>query len=225
MIEHPKTSMKLPKIRTAGIVDQHLAGEIMIYDTVTNEAYCLNETAALVYEACDGKTTFDEFKRRSDLPIDLIYLALDNLHAKNLLDGETDYASPLAGISRREAVRRAGLASMAALPIISVLLAPTSAHAASAFAPGSRTLSQSCNTSTECASSAPNCATRVPNNGQRRCCVGSVSYYDTGGVVNSCSGGSCSSQTFSCQSDANNFCCSGSAAASCTGNSCACRCN
>jgi hypothetical protein len=216
--------MKLPKTRTAGIVNQHLAGETLIYDTTTNEAFCLNETAALVYQACDGKTTFDEFKRRSKLPDDLIYLALDNLHAKNLLDDQTNYESPHLGISRREAVRRAGLASMAALPVISVLLAPTSAHAASAFAPGSRTLNQSCTTSTECASSASNCASRVPNNGQRRCCTGSLSYYDTGGVVNSCSGGGCSSQTFSCQSDANDFCCSGQSQASCTGNSCACRC-
>lgn len=83
-----------------------------------------------------------------------------------------------------------------------------------------------CTTDQECGSSAPNCeAPLPPGSAPARCCVGTIAYYNPGGVVNSCSGGSCSPQTFSCQSDAGRFCCSGSATASCSGNSCACRCD
>ena len=216
--------MKLPKARTENIVIQYHDEEVLIYDINASKAYCLNETSAIVYQNCDGKTDINEVENRYELTKELIYLALDKLRDENLLDDEA-YLTPLAGVSRREAIRRAGLGSLAALPVISVLIAPQAANAASSFAPGSRTLRQTCNTSTNCAPSAANCTETPLNSGRRICCVGDISYYDTGGIVNSCSGGACNSATFSCQSNANRFCCSGSATASCTGNDCACRCN
>lgn len=216
--------MKLPKFRTENIVDQQLENEILIYDININKAYCLNQTSAIVYRHCDGVTTTEELKRRYKLTDDLIFLALDKLREENLLDEKTEYSSPLAGLARRDVIRRAGLASLAALPVISVLIAPPAAHAASSFAPGSRGLRQSCNASTDCATGAPNCTTTPLGSGQKKCCVGNISYYDTGTSVNSCSGGSCSASTFTCQSNAGSFCCSGAATASCTGNSCSCDC-
>lgn len=217
--------MKLPQSRNENIVVQNLENEILIYDLLINKAFCLNQTSAIVYQNCDGITTCDELKSKYKLTDDLIFLTLDKLREQNLLDEKEKFVSPHADVSRREAIRRAGLASLAALPVISVLLAPQAVNAASAFAPGSRTLRQTCSISRNCASSAPNCTNTPLNSGQRICCVGTVSYYDTGGVVNSCSGGSCSAQTFECQSNAGSFCCSGSATPSCTGNDCACRCN
>lgn len=216
--------MKLPKARTENIVIQYHDEEVLIYDINTSKAYCLNETSAIVYQNCDGKTDINEVENRYELTKELIYLALDKLRDENLLDDEANL-TPLAGVSRREAIRRAGLGSLAALPVVSVLIAPQAANAASTFAPGSRTLRQTCNTSTNCAPSAANCTETPSNSGRRICCVGDISRFDTGGIVNSCSGGGCDSATFSCQSDANRFCCSGSATASCTGNDCACRCN
>lgn len=219
-----RINMKLPTSRNENIVVQRLRDEMMIYDLTIDKAYCLNETSAIIYQNCNGATTFDELKSRYKLTDELIYLTLDKLRGENLLDENESYASPLAGVSRREVIRRAGLGSLAALPVISALVAPPAANAASGFAPGSRSLRQTCNTSTDCAGGAPNC-TRTPSNSpQRICCIGTDSRYDTGGLVNSCTGGACSSQTFACQSDAGSFCCSGSAQASCTGNSCACRC-
>lgn len=215
--------IKLPLARTKDVVVQDLKTEVLVYDLKTNQAFCLNDTSAKVFNACDGLTTFDELKSRYKFSADLIHLALDELSRNNLI--ESDYESPLAGISRREAIRQVGLASLVSLPVISALIAPQASHAASPSAPGSRSLRQACNTSTECASGAPHCTNTPLNSGQRICCVGSVSYYDTGEVVNSCSGGSCSSANFACQANAGIFCCSGSATASCSGNSCACRCN
>ncbi|MBX7173256.1 MAG: hypothetical protein K1X72_19965 [Pyrinomonadaceae bacterium] len=124
--------MKLPPARTADIVMQELEKEILVYDLKVNKAFNLNETSAIIYSACNGKTTFDELKAEHKFTDDLIYLALDGLKKVNLLD--EDYNSPFINISRRTAVRQVGLATMIALPFIASLTAPTAAHAASCTA-------------------------------------------------------------------------------------------
>ena len=98
--------MKLPKARTENIVVQNLPGEILIYDLTINKAFCLNDTAAKVFDACDGQATFAELQAKSDLTNEVIYLALDELKKQNLLEDE--YLSPFAGMSRREAVKKVG---------------------------------------------------------------------------------------------------------------------
>ena len=218
--------MKLPLARTKDVVVQELKDEVLIYDLKTNQAFCLNDTAAKVFNACgsSGTATFAELKSRYKFSDDLIHLALETLQENNLL--EADYTAPFAGLSRREVIRRVGLASLIALPVISALIAPQAAHAASPFMAGSRSLRQSCHNSTECSSSASHCTNTPFNSSQHICCIGTVSYYDTGETVNSCSGGSCSSATFACQSNAGMFCCSGSASVTCSSStSCACNCN
>lgn len=121
----------LPKSRSKNIIVQNLEEEVLIYDLSTNKAFCLNETSARVYNACDGETSVDELKSKYKFTDDLIYLSLDELKRAKLLDEKTDYVSSLAGISRREAVRRVGLATLIALPLISSLIAPTAANAQS----------------------------------------------------------------------------------------------
>lgn len=123
---------KLPKARSENLLIQEFENEVLIYDAQIDKAYCLNETSARVFEACDGETSFDELKRRYKFTDDLIFLALDQLRKENLLPGGDSYRSPFAGMNRREAVRRAGLATMVVLPVISALVAPTAANAASA---------------------------------------------------------------------------------------------
>ena len=115
--------MKLPKIR-GNLLVQELSDEVLIYDQSTNKSYCLNETAKIVFNACDGNRTFADIK----LPEDIIYLSLDELKKQDLID---DYASPFAGMSRREVVKKIGLASMVVLPLISSIVAPVAARAAS----------------------------------------------------------------------------------------------
>ena len=120
---------KLPQTKTENIVVQDVDDEILIYDLILNKAFCLNETSALVYNACDGKTEFEEFKRKHNFPDDLLFFALDELQKQNLI--ENNYISPLKGIKRREVIKKIGLASMIALPIISSIVAPTSVMAQS----------------------------------------------------------------------------------------------
>lgn len=124
----------LPLARNKNIVVQNLAREILIYDLAEDRAFYLNETLALVYQACDGTTSFDKLKSKYSFNDDVIYLALDDLKRENLLEKNADYLSPFVGMSRREAIRKVGMASMIALPLISGLTAPTAANAASGVA-------------------------------------------------------------------------------------------
>jgi hypothetical protein len=121
--------MKLPNARTTDILVQSLNGETLIYDQKTNKSYCLNSTSAIVFAACNGETTLEQLKSQHDLPDEIVFLALDELKKNDLIKDE--YFSPFAGMSRREMIRKAGLASMIALPIVSSLVAPAATSAAS----------------------------------------------------------------------------------------------
>ena len=129
--------MNLPKARTANLLEQNLKNETLIYDLVTDKAFNLNETLSIVYKACDGETTFDELKREHKFSDDFIYLALDELEKENLLAEK--YESKFKGLSRREVIRKVGLASIIALPLIIGITAPLAAHAASGMITGCQT--------------------------------------------------------------------------------------
>ena len=111
---------KLPLARNTNIVVQHLKDETLIYDLVTHKAYCLNKTSAIVFNACGDGMSFDDLKRKHKFTDDLIYLALDSLQKDNLI--ESDQVTHFAGLSRREVIRRVGLASMITLPICGTFL-------------------------------------------------------------------------------------------------------
>ena len=121
--------MKLPSARTAEIIEQDLGSELLIYDLRTNKAYTLNGTSMKVYRACAAAQTFGDLSRRYKFTADLIHLALGELQNNSLITG---YAGThFAGLSRRQVIRRVGLASMIALPVIAGIVAPTAVQAAS----------------------------------------------------------------------------------------------
>lgn len=120
---------KLPQSKTENIVVQNLENETLIYNLDSNKVFCLNETSALVYQACNGNTDFQELINKYNLTDEVIFLALDLLKKENLL--EENFSSPLEGMKRREVIKKIGLTSVIALPLISSLMAPTSAMAAS----------------------------------------------------------------------------------------------
>lgn len=122
--------MKLPKTRTENLLEQHLGKETLIYDLAINKAFNLNETSTIVYKACGENQTFDELKRKHKFTDEIIYFALDELKQSNLINDE-NYVSPFAGISRREVIKKVGLASIITLPVITGLTAPEAANAAS----------------------------------------------------------------------------------------------
>lgn len=122
---------KLPRAKTENLVVQNLNDGILIYNLTDNKAFCLNETSAIVYQACDGKTTFADLQSKSGFPEDLIHLTLSELEKQGFIEMSSDYVSTLNGMSRREAVKKVGLATMIALPVVSSLVAPLAADAAS----------------------------------------------------------------------------------------------
>jgi hypothetical protein len=126
-----------PLSRKNDIVVQDLNGEVLIYDLKSNKAFCLNETSALVWQACDGTKSVSEISQAISNKLsepaneDLVWLALDQLKQENLLDNSEEVVSNFAGMSRREAIRKVGLGTMIALPFVTGLIAPTAAMAQS----------------------------------------------------------------------------------------------
>lgn len=146
---------KLPKTRTQNFVVQETANEVLIYDLATNKAFCLNETAAIVFNACDGKTSFAELNRKHNFTDELIFLTLDSLSKENLLD--ENFSEPFDRMKRREIIKKIGLATMVTLPLVSSVVAPKAVMAASCGgdrSPGDTICS---NSISECDSYAPLC--------------------------------------------------------------------
>jgi hypothetical protein len=132
----------LPKARTENLVEQNLGKETLIYDLTTHKAFNLNETLSVIYKACDGKTTIDDFKKGNSFTDDLVYLALDELKRENLL--AEDYQSPNANVNRRDVIKKVGLATMFSLPLIVGLVAPQAVNAASGASNAAGNYNQAC---------------------------------------------------------------------------------
>ena len=90
--------------------------------------------------------TVSELSAKTKFSDDLIFLALDQLKKDRLID-DVSFPQSFSRLSRREAIRKVGLASMIALPIVSSLVAPPASHAASCVPAGSP-----CTTGADCCS-------------------------------------------------------------------------
>ncbi|HRH46474.1 MAG TPA: PqqD family protein, partial [Pyrinomonadaceae bacterium] len=133
--------MKIKPIsRKQNIVVQEFEKELLIYDLQTNKVFCLNETSAMVYQLCDGKNSIADISnsiaKKLNQPInnELIWLALDGLKKENLLENSEQFEIDFNGLNRRQIIRKVGLASMIALPMVSSVVAPSAANAASGVA-------------------------------------------------------------------------------------------
>lgn len=123
-----------PIARQEGLVIQEMPDEILVFDLETNKAHCLNQTAAFVWKSCDGTKSVAEIGRllgsEANKPVeeDLVWLAIDQLNENNLL--AQTVKSDFKNQTRREVIKKVGLAAVIALPLISSLVAPTAALAA-----------------------------------------------------------------------------------------------
>ena len=129
----------LPKFRSKEVLTQNAGKELLIYDLTIDKAYSLNETLTVIYQACDGITTLDELKNKYLFTDDAVFLAIDELKRANLLENSKNIPLNFAGLSRREAIKRVGLASMLAIPLITGLSVPTAAQTASGRCVGAGT--------------------------------------------------------------------------------------
>jgi len=121
---------QFPVARKSGLVVQEMPDEVLVYDLNSNKAHCLNDTAAKVWRACDGNTSVAEIaanfgKGNNE---DLVWLAIDQLSESHLL--ESQISTKFNGKSRRDVIKKIGLASIVAVPVIASLVAPQNALAA-----------------------------------------------------------------------------------------------
>lgn len=135
---------KMPHARRSGLIVKEAEGEVLIYDLERNKAHCLNDTAAKVWQHCDGETAVaavcSSLSRELNAPCDekLVWYALDQFAKDNLLEENIEPPAFMSGgMNRRQMVRTLGLTAVIALPLVTTILAPTPAQAATQFPPGS----------------------------------------------------------------------------------------
>ncbi len=155
-----------PIARKNGLVLQEMPDELLVYDLDTNKAHCLNQTSAFVWKACDGNNSVSDISNLygnyagDSVPEDLIWLAINQLSENNLL--ENKIASKLNGQTRRELIKKIGLASVIALPLVASLAAPNSVYA------GVQSCGTACTfftTNDQCPAACPCHATATTTNG------------------------------------------------------------
>jgi hypothetical protein len=155
---------QFPIARKDGLVVQEVPGELLVYDLDSDEAHCLNETAAIVWNACDGKTSVSDIAAviaatsKGEATDDLVWLAIDQLNERNLL--EEEIAPKFTGESRRDVLKKIGLGTMIAMPIIASLAAPKSVLSS---------CSCHCESPFDCQAQAPNCPSPTICNGTGFC--------------------------------------------------------
>src|SRR5689334_6746520 len=80
-----------PRARKDGLIIQALPDETLVYDLERDRAHCLNQTASLIWERCDGQSTTKEIAqllaKTLNHPIDekIVWVALDQLDRNHLL--------------------------------------------------------------------------------------------------------------------------------------------
>ncbi len=124
-------SSQVPVARKEGLVIQEMPDEVLVYDLDTNKAHCLNQTAAFVWKSCNGRNSVADITKLvgddsgNAVPEDLVWLAIDQLSEKNLL--ANDLKANFNGSTRREVIKKIGLAAVIGIPIVASLTAPPSA--------------------------------------------------------------------------------------------------
>src|SRR5262245_15571626 len=105
--------------RFEGVQIERAADEILVLKEGSLEAHALNQSAAAVYDLCDGNTSKSEMAaeihRRTGLPADeeIVDLAISELVETELV--MLDDAEPRSAVTRRALIRRLSLSSTLAL--------------------------------------------------------------------------------------------------------------
>jgi hypothetical protein len=150
-----RRGQKLPQARKEGLLIEMLPDEVLVYDLDRKKAHCLNQTAGLIWNHCDGQTSVEEMaivlQKHSEHKIeeDVVWFGLRQLHKASLMEGPLESPDGRVRISRRELVKRIGLA--VSIPLVATIVAPTASAALSCAAvactggPGQGTCSAPCN--------------------------------------------------------------------------------
>ena len=124
----------MPKASKDQLLVKELPNETLVYDESTHKAHCLNQSAALIWKHCDGRTSVAKLAKllgqetKSEASEPTVWLAIHQLRASHLLEQPT--AIPGINMSRRDVARALGIAAIA-VPLVTSIIAPTAAEAAS----------------------------------------------------------------------------------------------
>jgi len=110
--------------------------EVLVYDLRNSRAHCLNKNAAFVWRCCDGRTAVPQLLTKLGKEVgakncgELLHVALKQLSDADLLQQRMPSTGERPSISRRELMRRIGIAA-AAIPAVTSILVPTAQAAGS----------------------------------------------------------------------------------------------
>ncbi|HLJ67375.1 MAG TPA: PqqD family protein [Chloroflexota bacterium] len=111
-----------PKARRANLLVQEVGSDLVIYDQVSHQAHCLNETAAAVWLHCDGTKSTEELATLTGGSEEAVWMALERLGNANLLESTGKGAGKMLALAVGAGVL---------LPVVESILAPTPAAAGS----------------------------------------------------------------------------------------------
>ena len=127
---------QFPIARKENLVVEELPDEVLVYDRDTDKAHCLNHTAALIWENCDGEKTPSDIavllqhRLNTPMSVQVVMLGVEELASHGLLK-EDGSAPPIVPVSRRRLIQNLGLSAAIALPVIMSITAPAAAQAGS----------------------------------------------------------------------------------------------
>jgi Coenzyme PQQ synthesis protein D (PqqD) len=136
-LNQKKNDIPPAKAREDDLVVQELPDELLVYDLKNHKAHCLNETAAFVWNHCDGTRTAGELAKlmeeewHNPVSEDLIWFALGGLSRAGLLRDRIVLPSTKSRISRRGAIKQLGFGALVAVPLVMSIIAPTAMAGAS----------------------------------------------------------------------------------------------
>lgn len=181
-----------PLARKTDLVTKEVADEVLVYDLKTHQAHCLNQTAALIWKYCDGQRSVSDIavlmQQEMNTPVDeaVVWLALDRFGKSDLLAQEIAKPETVAGISRRQMMRRIGWTAVM-VPLVTSIIAPT--------AEAANTCTQ---TGLVCSNPNNMCCNKCCSGSTLRCANTSGSFRATGDNCSNggqCCSGVCSSGT------------------------------
>src|SRR5688500_1720257 len=139
-----------PQARNTGVVVEHLADEVLVYDLSRDRAHCLNLAAARVWEKCDGKHTVSEIAREVG-DEEVVWKAVEQLSRAGLLEEKIKRRADGMGrrevINRREVIKKIAVAAAIGVPVVTSIIAPKASHAANC-----RPAGQPCTSAVQCCS-------------------------------------------------------------------------
>ena len=132
----------VPNVREDGLILRDLDDEVLVYDQERDKALCLNQTVALVWKNCNGKRSIAEIAQRMQAELkapvetNVVWYAIEQLDKYHLLRDSIPLPDELVTMSRRDFLKKVGIATAVAVPAILSITLPTPAQAASCLPSG-----------------------------------------------------------------------------------------